>query len=60
MVAPHLIMMVIDDLGWTDVGYHGSSFPTPNIDALAKDGVKLDKYYVQQVLRSARVELAIS
>ena len=28
-----------------DVGYHGSSFPTPNIDALAADGVKLDRYW---------------
>ena len=42
-------MMVIDDLGWADVGYHGASFPTPNIDSLASDGVKLDRYYVQQV-----------
>ena len=46
---PHLVMMVVDDLGWADVGYHGSNFATPNIDALALDGAKLERYYVQQV-----------
>ena len=54
---PHLVMMAIDDLGWTDVGFHGGNFPTPNIDALAKDGVKLDKYYVQQVCSPTRSAL---
>ena len=32
---PHLVMMVLDDVGGADVGYHGSNFPTPNIDRLA-------------------------
>ena len=32
--SPHLILLVLDDLGWADVGYHGSDFATPNIDAL--------------------------
>ena len=54
---PHLIMMVIDDLGWTDVGYNGGDFPTPNIDNLARDGVILDKYYVQQVCSPTRSAL---
>jgi hypothetical protein len=54
---PHLVMMVIDDLGWSDVGYHGSNFPTPNIDQLASEGVKLEKYYVQQVCSPTRSAL---
>ena len=54
---PHLVMMVLDDLGWTDVGFHGSDFPTPNIDKLAKEGVILDKYYVQQVCSPTRSAL---
>ena len=29
-----------DDLGWTDVGYHGSNFKTPNFDALAAEGTR--------------------
>ena len=43
---PHLVLFVVDDMGWTDVGYHGSDFATPNMDALASQGVVLDKYYV--------------
>ena len=54
---PHLVMMVIDDLGWTDVGFHGGNYPTPNIDKLAADGIKLDKYYVQQVCSPTRSAL---
>jgi len=44
-------------LGWTDVGFHGSSFPTPNLDRLAEEGVKLDRYYVQQVCSPTRSAL---
>lgn len=54
---PHLVMMVVDDLGWADVGYHGSNFATPNIDALALDGAKLERYYVQQVCSPTRSAL---
>merc|ERR1719305_1446381 len=51
-------MMVLDDVGWTDVGYHGSDFPTPVIDQLAtKDGVRLENYYVQQVCSPTRSAL---
>jgi arylsulfatase A-like enzyme len=50
-------MMVVDDLGWTDVGYHGGKWPTPTIDKLAADGVKLNKYYVQQVCSPTRSAL---
>ena len=54
---PHLVMMVIDDLGWTDVGFHGSNFPTPHIDTLAASGVRLEKFYVQQVCSPTRSAL---
>lgn len=42
---PNIILLALDDVGWADVGYHGSNFPTPNIDALAKAGVELDRMY---------------
>jgi len=54
---PHLVMMVLDDVGWADVGYHGSDFPTPNIDRLAMQGLRLEKYYVQQVCSPTRSAL---
>jgi len=42
---PHIILLVLDDIGWGDFGFHGSDFPTPHIDDLAKTGVELDRAY---------------
>ena len=44
---PHILLILVDDLGWSDVGFHGSKIRTPNVDKLASDGVILDNYYVQ-------------
>jgi len=33
---PSVVVIVADDLGWADVGYHGAPFPTPNIDGVEK------------------------
>ncbi|MGY8649879.1 MAG: hypothetical protein ACKVKM_03600, partial [Verrucomicrobiia bacterium] len=37
---PHIILFVSDDMGWNEVGYHGSKIATPHIDRLAKEGVQ--------------------
>ncbi len=42
--APNLIVILADDLGWADLGHDGSKIDTPNIDRLAKEGVKLTHY----------------
>ena len=54
---PHILFVLADDLGWIDVGYHGSRARTPNIDELAADGVILDNYYVQAVCTPTRAAL---
>ena len=51
---PHILFMLADDLGWIDVGFHGSKINTPTIDSLAKEGVILDNYYVQPLCTPAR------
>eukprot|EP01065_Artemidia_motanka_P007434 TRINITY_DN1369_c3_g1_i1.p1 TRINITY_DN1369_c3_g1~~TRINITY_DN1369_c3_g1_i1.p1 ORF type:complete len:525 (+),score=166.56 TRINITY_DN1369_c3_g1_i1:78-1577(+) len=51
---PHLVLMVLDDIGWADLSMRGSSFPTPNLDSLAQGGVLLDRYYVQPVCSPTR------
>src|SRR5688572_25708371 len=38
---PNFIVLIADDLGWRDVGYHKSEIRTPNIDRLASAGVRL-------------------
>ena len=51
---PHILLIVLDDLGWSDVGFHGSTINTPNMDKLASEGVILDNYYVQPICSPTR------
>ncbi len=43
---PNFLLVVADDLGWTDVGSFGSEIKTPAIDSLADEGVKFTDFYV--------------
>ena len=54
---PNILLIVADDLGWKDVGYHGAPFKTPNIDKLVATGVELDFHYVQPVCTPTRTAL---
>jgi len=54
---PNLLILVADDLGWRDVGYHGSEIRTPNIDKLARAGVRLERHYVYPTCSPTRAGL---
>lgn len=54
---PNIIVILPDDLGWNDVGYHGSFIKTPNIDRLANTGVKFEQHYVMPTCTPSRVSL---
>lgn len=44
---PNIVMIVADDMGYADIGVHGSKdIPTPNIDALARAGIRFTDAYV--------------
>ncbi len=46
-----------DDLGWNDIGYHGSEIKTPAIDKLSQEGIELDRFYVHSVCSPTRASL---
>ncbi|KAJ8602709.1 hypothetical protein CTAYLR_003749 [Chrysophaeum taylorii] len=54
MGAKNIVLYVADDLGWADVGYHGSNFPTPFIDDLARTGVEFDRFYTNELCSPSR------
>lgn len=54
---PNFIIILADDLGWHDVGYHGSEIVTPNIDRLASTGIEFDRFYVCSVSSPTRASL---
>lgn len=54
---PNIIILLADDLGYADVGFHGSDIKTPNIDRIAKEGVRLESFYTAPVCSPTRAGL---
>jgi arylsulfatase A-like enzyme len=54
---PNVLLIVADDLGWSDVGWHGGFAKTPHLDRLVREGVELDQHYVQPVCTPTRTAL---
>ena len=66
-IGPNIVYILIDDVGWADFGYSNriasivgkdnasnGSIPTPNIDRLAAEGLKLTSHYVHPTCTPSR------
>ena len=42
---PNLVVILADDLGFSDLGSYGGEIPTPNLDRLAAQGVRFTQFY---------------
>src|SRR5438132_6712206 len=54
---PNILVLIADDLGWHDIGYHDSDVKTPVLDKLAKGGVRLERHYVYPTCSPTRAGL---
>ena len=44
---PNIILIMSDDMGYSDLGCYGSEINTPNLDALANNGLRFTQFYNQ-------------
>jgi arylsulfatase len=42
---PNVVVILVDDMGFSDIGAYGGEIPTPNLDALAAGGLKFSQFY---------------
>ena len=42
---PNVVLIMADDLGFADLGCYGSEIETPNLDGLAKEGLRFTQFY---------------
>lgn len=54
---PNIVLIIADDMGYSDLSYFGGEIPTPNIDALFEEGVKLNQFYVSPSCSPTRAML---
>ncbi|NUU21092.1 MAG: arylsulfatase, partial [Streptomycetaceae bacterium] len=55
--APNIVVVLIDDMGYSDIGPFGSEIPTPTLDRLAERGVRLTNYHTMPLCSPARAAL---
>ena len=54
---PNIVIVLVDDMGWSDVGAYGGEVPTPNLDALARGGVRFTQFYATPRCSPSRASL---
>lgn len=54
---PNVLMVVLDDAGWQDVGFHDGSFHTPHMNLMASEGIELTAFYASPECTPARSQL---
>lgn len=54
---PNIIVVLADDLGWSDLGCYGGEIPTPHLDKLAAGGLRFRQFYNNAVCGPSRASL---
>ena len=54
---PNILLLVADDLGYADLGCYGGDIETPNIDQLAKEGIRFSRFHTSPYCAPTRAML---
>ncbi|ASZ14102.1 arylsulfatase [Chitinophaga pendula] len=54
---PNIILIMVDDMGFSDIGPYGSEISTPHLDRLATEGLKLREFYNNSICAPTRASL---
>ena len=54
---PNIILVMADDLGWSDIGCYGGEIATPHLDSLAKGGLRFSQFYNNAICGPTRASL---
>ena len=54
---PNIILIMVDDLGYSDIGPYGSEIKTPNLDQLAAEGIRFREFYNNSICAPTRASL---
>ena len=54
---PNIILIMVDDMGYSDIGCYGGEVKTPNIDLLARNGIRFTQFYNTAKCHTTRAEL---
>jgi len=57
LVRPNILLVVVDDMGYTDLGSYGGEIDTPNLDRLAMDGVRFSDFHTAPTCSPTRAML---
>ena len=55
--SPNILLIVSDDMGYSDIGSYGGEIETPELDALANKGLRLTNYYVHNMCWPTRASI---
>ncbi|MFC4992380.1 arylsulfatase [Rubritalea tangerina] len=54
---PNIMLIVVDDMGYSDLGSYGGEIRTPNIDKLASNGIRFTRFYTQPMCAPTRASI---
>ena len=44
-MRPNIVLIMVDDMGYSDIGCYGGEIDTPNLDRLAEEGLRFTQFY---------------